>query len=69
MATLSTPELPASPAANEDVVGVQVDTNDLESSPLLSNPSSEGDSVKSGPVWSPASLGPGFIWIQAGPSL
>jgi MFS family permease len=60
----------ASPTIANDVdVEIQADSADSESSPLLSRSSVEEAPIKSGPVWSASSLGPGFIWIQAGSSL
>ena len=53
-------------ASNEDVE-IQAESMENESTPLLSDQTVEEASVKSGPIWSPSSLGPGFIWIQAGP--
>jgi hypothetical protein len=47
---------------------IRVDAADNESFPFLSESSVEEASIKSGTVWSASSLGPGFIWIQAGSS-
>jgi hypothetical protein len=55
----------AQPASNGDVEA-RVDSTETESTPLLSDSSVEEDSTKSKPLWSQESLGPGFIWIQAG---
>jgi hypothetical protein len=58
-----------STASSEDGdVEIQADTVDTESTPLLTDQSVEEASVKSGPIWSATSLGPGFIWIQTGSS-
>ncbi len=53
-------------ASNEDVEAT-LDSTGTESTPLLADTSEEA-SAKSGPIWSRASLGSGFIWIQAGSS-
>jgi hypothetical protein len=60
---------PESLALASDVdVEIQADAADNESLPFLSESSVEEASIKSGTVWSASSLGPGFIWIQAGSS-
>ena len=53
--------------ANEDVESRRYSTEN-EATPLLSDPSVEETSAKAKVTWSPTSLGPGFIWIQAGTS-
>lgn len=59
----------ASPSiASDEDVELQACLTEDESALLLSGPAVEEASIKSGPSWTPSSLGPGFIWIQAGSS-
>ncbi|KAE9365140.1 MFS general substrate transporter [Stipitochalara longipes BDJ] len=57
-------EIMSASVANEDIES-QTASTDNEETPLLSDQPVGEASTKSGPIWSPSSLGPGFFWIQA----